>query len=116
MATLATTHVIGIVRRPIGLRNRRRFGLHRCVCLATVDSRRTAEQNENMKSGSTSLDVAAEHAIRQCGGDPVATVKALLVTLDLYEKEVEELRRDVDRLVSSVSAGYVRKRSTGWLP
>jgi hypothetical protein len=69
-----------------------------------------------MRRSETDLDVAIEHAIRQCGGDARATVEALLVTSDLYERELETLRVEVDRLASSVSAGYVRKRPMGWLP
>jgi hypothetical protein len=48
-------------------------------------------------------ELAADQAIRACGGDAREAVKALLVANDFLETQLGELR-------SSVSAGYARGR------
>jgi hypothetical protein len=49
------------------------------------------------------LEVAADQAIAACGGDAREAVKALLVTVDFLEAQVDELR-------TAVSTGYARRR------
>jgi hypothetical protein len=49
------------------------------------------------------LELAADQAIAACGGDPREAVKALIVTVDFLEAQVDELR-------AAVSKGYSRGR------
>lgn len=49
------------------------------------------------------LELAADQAISACGGDPREAVKALIVTVDFLEAQVDELR-------AAVSKGYSRGR------
>ena len=54
------------------------------------------------------LDAAVDEAIASCDGDARAAVRALLITLDVYEAELEALRDDVSRIRAAVSPGYLR--------
>ena len=54
-------------------------------------------------SPAVDLEVAADQAIAACGGDAREAVKALLVTVDFLEAQVDELR-------AAVSTGYARRR------
>jgi hypothetical protein len=49
------------------------------------------------------LESAAEQAIAACAGDAREAVKALIVTVDFLEAQVDELR-------AAVSTGYSRRR------
>ena len=49
------------------------------------------------------LEVAADQAIAACGGDAREAVKALIVTNDFLEAQLDELR-------AKVSTGYARGR------
>ncbi|AWO92699.1 MULTISPECIES: hypothetical protein [Bradyrhizobium] len=49
------------------------------------------------------LEIAADQAIEACGGDVREAVKALLVTVNFLEAELDALR-------ASVSTGYARGR------
>ena len=52
----------------------------------------------DLLSDAASLDAAADKAIAACGGDAREAVKALLITNEFLEREMEE----------RVSRGYVR--------
>ncbi len=54
------------------------------------------------------LEAAVDEAIATCDGDPRAAVRALLVTLDVTEREVASLKAEVARIEAAVSDGYVR--------
>ncbi|WP_426612862.1 hypothetical protein [Bradyrhizobium sp. McL0616] len=47
------------------------------------------------------LEVAADQAVAACGGDAREAVKALIVTNDFLETQLDEIR-------TKVSAGYAR--------
>jgi hypothetical protein len=49
------------------------------------------------------LDAAAGQAIDACGGDAREAVKALIVTVDFLQAQIDELR-------AAVSTGYARGR------
>jgi hypothetical protein len=49
------------------------------------------------------LETAVDQTIAACGGDPRATIRALIVANDYLESEVEELKK-------AVSHAYVRGR------
>jgi hypothetical protein len=57
----------------------------------------------NSQADADHLEAAAEQAIAACGGDPREAVKALIVTNEFLEQEVEELMK-------AVSHAYVRGR------
>ena len=57
----------------------------------------------------TALDVAVDQAVAACDGDLRATVRALLVTLDATDSELEALRGEVARIEAAVSGGYIRR-------
>ena len=54
------------------------------------------------------LEAAVDEAIAACDGDARAAVRALLVTLDVTEREVAALKAEVVRIEAAVSDGYVR--------
>ena len=56
------------------------------------------------------LEAAVDEAVASCGGDARGAVRALLVALDVYEVELEALRREVGRISAAISPGYVRGR------
>jgi hypothetical protein len=58
---------------------------------------------ETSASSAGDLELAADQAIAACGGDRREAVKALIVTVDFLEAQVDELR-------TAVSAGYARGR------
>jgi hypothetical protein len=55
----------------------------------------------NPQSDADQLEAAADQAIAACGGDPRATIEALIITNRLLEVELEKLR-------ARVSTGYAR--------
>ena len=54
------------------------------------------------------LEAAVDDAVAACSGDVRAAVRALLVTLDATENELEALKVEVARIEAAVSGGYVR--------
>ena len=59
------------------------------------------------------LEAAVDQAISSCDGDARAAVRALLLTLDVYEAELAALRDDIASIRAAVSPGYVRGRLGG---
>ncbi len=59
--------------------------------------------------GMVELEAAVDQAVAACDGDLRAAVRALLVTLDATEAELEALRGEVARIEAAVSGGYVRR-------
>ena len=55
----------------------------------------------NPQSDTDQLEAAADHAIAACGGDAREAVKALIVTNQFLETDLEKLR-------AAVSKGYAR--------
>jgi hypothetical protein len=62
------------------------------------------------------LDHAVDRAIADCGGDPRAAVRALIVMVQLHEDELVALHREIDRLTADLWPGYVRKNFRDRLP
>ncbi len=60
-------------------------------------------------AGMLELERAVDQAVAACDGDLRATVRALLVTLDATEAELEKLKAEVARIEAAVSGGYVRR-------
>ncbi len=62
----------------------------------------------SVPAGMVELEAAIDQAVTACDGDIRAAVRALLVTLDATEAELEALRGEVARIEAAVSGGYVR--------
>ena len=56
------------------------------------------------------LEASVDQAVAACDGDIRAAARALLVTLDATERELEALKIEVARIEAAVSDGYVRGR------
>ncbi len=56
------------------------------------------------------LEAAVGDAVAACDGDPRGAVRALLVTLSVYEAELAALREETASLRAVISPGYVRGR------
>ncbi|PRH86561.1 hypothetical protein C5L14_14600 [Labrys okinawensis] len=54
------------------------------------------------------LDASAAQAIADCGGDPVAAVQALIVLNEAMQRELAELRHEIEEITARVSRGYAR--------
>ncbi len=67
-------------------------------------------QNPVTRDPARGLEVAVEEAVTACGGDVRAAVRALLVTLDAMEGELEALKAEVARIEAAVSGGTVRNK------
>ena len=69
--------------------------------------------NDRGRAGTTSdmveLEAAVDQAVAACGGDLRAAVRALLVTLNTIETELETLKAEVAKIEAAVSGGYVRR-------
>jgi hypothetical protein len=61
-----------------------------------------AEQQSDVNEAAQ-LQAAADHAIEACGGDPVATIKALSVANSMLERELAEV-------YAKASHGFIRGR------
>ena len=60
-------------------------------------------------TGMVELEAAVDQAVAACDGDLRGAVRALLVTLDATEAELEALKGEVARIEAAVSGGYVRR-------
>ena len=56
----------------------------------------------------TRLEASVAQAIRECGGDPVAAVGALILLNDAMQKDLAALRQEVAELTSRISRAYAR--------
>ncbi len=56
------------------------------------------------------LEAAVDDAITACDGDPRGAVRALFVTLSVYEAELAALREETASLRTVISPGTVRGR------
>ncbi len=56
----------------------------------------------------TALEAAVDQAVAACDGDLRAAVRALLVTLDATEADLEALKVEVARIEAAMSGGYLR--------
>ena len=54
------------------------------------------------------LEASVAQAIRDCGGDPVAAVGALILLNNAMRKDLAALRREVAELTSRISRAYAR--------
>jgi len=59
------------------------------------------QDNESLAGEVEAIEAHVDAAIAACGGDPRATIKALLVANAYLENQVEQL-------VGQASAGYIR--------
>ena len=68
-----------------------------------------APDEVNATEGMVELEAAVDQAVAACDGNHRAAVRALLVTLEAMESELDVLRGDVARIEAAVSGGYVRR-------
>ncbi len=58
------------------------------------------------------LEATVDEAIAACGGDTRGAVRALIVTMSVYEAEIAALQQETASLRAVISPGYVRGRVT----
>ncbi|MDQ0472845.1 hypothetical protein [Labrys wisconsinensis] len=56
------------------------------------------------------LEASVQQTIADCGGDPVAAVRALIVANTQILADFENLKGEIARLTSAVSPGYMRSK------
>lgn len=54
------------------------------------------------------LEASVVRAVEDCGGDPVAAVRGLIILNDAMQRELGELRREVEEITAKVSRAYAR--------
>lgn len=60
-----------------------------------------------------SLEATVDDAIAACEGDARGAVRALIITLGVFEAEVAALQKETAGLRAVISPGYVRGRVGG---
>ena len=59
------------------------------------------------------LEATVDDAITACDGDARGAVRALIVTMGVYEAEIAALQQETASLRAVISPGYVRGRVGG---
>jgi hypothetical protein len=56
------------------------------------------------------VETAVDQAIAACGGEHRATIRVLVIANDFLERQVENLRKQIEELKKAVSRAFVRGR------
>lgn len=59
-------------------------------------------------SDAAQLEASVAQAIADCGGDPVAAVRALIVLNDAMQRDLAALRQEVEEITAKVFKAYAR--------